>query len=423
MFRGLKMEVFSLSNGIRVVFEKIEYIKSITVGVFVGAGSVFETKQESGISHFLEHMFFKGTLKRNAKQIAEFMDSFGGQLNAVTSKEYTCFYAKVLNDHAEKAFDILSDMLLNSTFTQENIELERKVICEEIKIGEDTPEDLIFDMISEKIWGDTALGRPIAGTCKSVLGISRENILDYYHRKYKGDNIVISVVGNYDYNVLKNMLENYFGNGFEGAYNSIVTPYIEVKSGQIIREKEIEQCQLCLAFEGFSRTDSMIYDLLAVNSAFGGSMSSRLFQRIREENGLSYSVYSYLNSYIRQGSLVIYAGMNPLELEKVLALINQEICKLKKDKLSKKEIQFAVEQIRSGIIMGLESMSQRMTTYGKKLLMENKVEDINDILYKISKINEENIEASIERVFDESKLNVAVLGDVKTKDYMSFFNF
>ena len=169
--------------------------------------------------------------------------------------------------------------------------------------------------------------------------------------------------------------------------------------------------------------DEEVYSLAVINNIFGGSISSRLFQKIREENGLSYSVYSYLNSYIRQGSLVIYAGMNPLELEKVLTLINQEISKLKKDRLSKKEIQFAIEQIRSGIIMGLESMSQRMTTYGKKLLMENKVEDINDILCKISKINEENIEASIDRVFDTSKLNVAVLGDVKTKDYKSFFNF
>lgn len=418
------MEIFTLSNGIKVVFEKIEYVKSLTVGVFVGAGSVFEKKEENGISHFLEHMFFKGTTKRSAKEIAEFMDSCGGQLNAVTSKEYTCFYAKVLNHHAEKAFDILSDMLLSSTFTSENIELEKKVISEEIKIGEDTPEDLIFDMISEQMWKDTSLGRPVAGTCSSVSGIYRDNILDYYSNNYKGNNIVISVVGSYEFDLLMKMLEKYFSDGFSGEYKKVIdTPLINVESGMMLRKKDIEQCQLCMSFEGLSRTDSMLYDLLAVNSVFGGSMSSRLFQKIREENGLSYSVYSYMNSYKKQGSFVVYAGMNSSELEKVLYLINNEIVKLKRDKLTDAEIQLAVEQLRSGMIMGLESMSQRMSSYGKKLLIQNKVEDINDLMSKISEINKEKISASIDRIFDINKLNIAILGNIKEKDYLSDFSF
>ena len=174
------MKFFNLENGIKVVYEKIDYVKSMTVGVYVGAGSYNEKKSENGISHYLEHMFFKGTKNRNAKEIAEFMDFCGGQLNAVTSKEYTLFYAKVLENHSQKAFEILSDMLINSTFTEENIEIERKVITEEIKIGEDTPEDLIFDMISEVTWKNSSLGYPIAGTKKSVSKITRENILNYY---------------------------------------------------------------------------------------------------------------------------------------------------------------------------------------------------------------------------------------------------
>ena len=205
------MEFFTLDNGIKVVYEKIDYVKSLTIGVFVGAGSALERKFENGISHFLEHMFFKGTKKRSAKEIAEYMDFCGGQLNAVTSKEYTCFYAKVLHHHADKAYEILSDMLINSTFTEENTELERKVITEEIKLCEDTPEDLIFDMISETMWKDSSLGFPVAGTAESVSGISRDMLLKYYSDNYRGSNMVISVVGCFDISELKLKLSHYFG--------------------------------------------------------------------------------------------------------------------------------------------------------------------------------------------------------------------
>lgn len=418
------MEIFYLSNGIKVVFEKIDYVKSVTIGVFVGTGSAFEKEKENGISHFLEHMFFKGTSKRSAKEIAEFMDSYGGQLNAFTAKEYTCFYAKILNNHAEKAFDILSDMLINSTFTAENIELERKVITEEILIGEDTPEDLIFDMIAEETWRDSSLGRPIAGTCKSVSLIKQNDILNYYADNYKSDNIVISVVGNYDLNLLKDMLEKYFSSGFKGkAKKHLDLPVVDVKKGILLKNKDIEQCQICISFEGLNRTDPLLYDLLAVNSVFGGSMSSRLFQKIREENGLAYAVYSYLNSYKKQGSFIIYAGMNALNLEKVIKLINEEIVNLKKYKLKSTEIQFATEQLRSNIIMGLESMSQRMSSYGKSLLVDGQVECTEDIMNKISEISEEKIAESIEKVFDINKLNIAILGNVNEKKYDEYFSF
>ena len=316
------MKFFNLENGIKVVYEKIDYVKSMTVGVYVGAGSYNEKKSENGISHYLEHMFFKGTKNRNAKEIAEVMDFCGGQLNAVTSKEYTLFYAKVLENHSKKAFEILSDMLINSTFTEENIEIERKVITEEIKIGEDTPEDLIFDMISEVTWKNSSLGYPIAGTKKSVSKITRENILNYYNENYRGENIVISVVGYFDENNLKSELEYYFGGISSLKYDKKILKKETVERGILIKDKDIEQCQLCISFEGLKRCDDYVYDLLSVNSLFGGSMSSRLFQKIREENGLSYSVYSYLNTYTTCGSFVIYAGMNADELERVLALIN-----------------------------------------------------------------------------------------------------
>ena len=417
------MEFFTLDNGIRVVYERIDYVKSLTIGVFVGAGSALEKKCENGISHFLEHMFFKGTKKRNAKEIAEYMDFCGGQLNAVTSKEYTCFYAKVLENHADKAYEILSDMLINSTFTEENTELERKVITEEIKLCEDTPEDLIFDMISETMWKESSLGFPVAGTAESVSRISRDMILKYYSDNYRGLNTVISVVGCFDESELKTKLSHYFGGISSLEYEKKIYKPEIITKGLSIRQKETEQCQLCISFEGLDRSDDAVYDLLSVNAVFGGSMSSRLFQKIREENGLSYSVYSYINTYTKGGSLVIYAGMNADELEKVLSLINGEIKLLKKDRLSETEINSSREQIRSGIIMGLESMSNRMTSYGKNLLLEGKVDDSDMLMKKIGRVNKKRAAEVIERVFDIDKMNIAVLGNVADCDYSKYFTF
>lgn len=417
------MEIFNLSNGIRVVFEKIDYVMSVSVGVFVRAGSVYETKAQNGISHFLEHMFFKGTETRSAKDIAEFMDSCGGQLNALTAKEYTCFYAKVLNGHAEKAFDILSDMLACSTFSNENIALEKKVVAEEIKIGNDTPEELVFDMISELTWKNSSIGFPIAGTEKNVDSLTRDDILKYYGKHYSGDGIVISVVGNYEISKLKEELEKYFSKISGGGGSEKICAPVKVKKGILVKQREVEQCQLCIAFEGMKREDPLVYDLLAANAVFGGSMSSRLFQKIREENGLSYSVYSYINSYTECGSLVIYAGMNPLELERVLELINAEIKLLKNKRLCETELFYATEQIKSGLIMGLESVSQRMSSYGKNLLLDGKINTAEEIIEKISKINPQNAADAVERVFDINKMNIALLGNVKNKNYGDIFDF
>lgn len=415
------MECFTLENGIRVVFEKIEYVKSVTMGVFVGAGSFYETTENNGISHFLEHMFFKGTKNKSAKEIAEFMDSIGGQLNAYTTKEYTCFYAKVLSEYTEKAVDILSDMLINSTFTDYNINLERKVVCEEIKINEDTPEDRIFDMISKQTWQKSPLGLPVAGTIESVSKITRDDILNYYQTHYSGENIVISVVGNYDFEKLKYFLEKYFSSGFLTKY--IKPEVVENSSdiGTVIEKKKIKQCQLCASFDALEKEHKLIYDLVVLNSVFGGNVSSRLFQKIREEEGLSYSVYSFFESYKTRGALMIYAGMNTDELDKVIFLIHKEIEKLKKDKLTNSEIELAKTQIRSEFVMGLESISNRMSGYGKSLLLNNKIKSTEDILKKIDEVSDKKIAEVIDIVFDNSKLNIAILGNVSKKNYFAKF--
>ena len=417
------MNYFNLKNGIRVVCEKIDYVKSVSVGVFVGVGSAREKREENGISHFLEHMFFKGTKTRNAREIAEFMDFCGGQLNAVTSKEYTCYYAKVLENHRDKAFEILSDMLTNSTFTKENIEIEKKVISEEIKIGEDTPEELIFDLISELTWQKSPLGLPVAGTVDSVSKINQNMIWNFYRKYYPGNNMVISVVGSFDESSIKDELQHYFGEIPALKCENEKEEIPKVESGILVRKKDIEQCQLCISFEGLSRSDEYVYDLLSANAMFGGSMSSRLFQKIREENGLSYSVYSYLNTYSDCGSFVIYAGMNPDELERVLSLINDEINLIKKEGLSEKEILCSTEQLKSSIIMGLESMSNRMSNYGKNLLLRGEIDDYDALMKKISRVNTKRIKEIIEKIFVPEKMNIAVLGNVKDEDYREYFSF
>lgn len=411
------MECFTLENGIRVVFEKIEYVKSVTMGVFVGSGSFFETKENNGVSHFLEHMFFKGTKNKSAKEIAEFMDSIGGQLNAYTTKEYTCFYAKVLSEYTEKAMDILSDMLINSTFTDENINLEKKVICEEIKINDDTPEELIFDLISKQVWQNSPLGMPVAGTVESVMNIKRRDILDYYNKHYVGENIVISIVGNFNFEELKDLLEKYFSNGFSKIYTRPQITELPSDCGSLIERKNIKQCQLCISFDALEKGHELMSDLIVLNSVFGGNVSSRLFQKIREENGLSYSVYSFLENYKTRGALMIYAGLNTDELDKVIYLINNEISRLKTEKLNQNEIELAKTQLRSEFVMGLESLSNRMSSYGKGLLLNNKIKSADDVLRKIDAVSSDKIAYLIDLIFDKDKLNIAVLGKVKNNDY------
>lgn len=403
-------KIRTLGNQIRVVTEKIDYVKSVSMGVWIGAGSAMESKENNGVSHFIEHMLFKGTTTRSARDIAEYMDRVGGQLNAVTAKEYTCFYAKTLSDHAHMSVEILSDMIKNSTHAEENIETERKVIFEEINMCEDTPEDAIHDHLSRLMWRENPIGFSIAGTINSLGGINRDAIISYYDKFYCGENIVISVVGNFDEDKMLELIEQKFGDIKPHSDFSSAQDKICVERGGRIITKDIEQCHVCIGFEGVSRGDDAVYDLLVMNAVLGGNVSSRLFQKVREELGLAYSVYSYVNQYKNNGSLVIYAGLNTENTCDAMTVINNELKRLSEEKLSHDETEVVKEQMKASLIMGLESMSARMSNYGKAVLFDNHIKSQDDIIKLIDNVNTKTIAEVIERVLRSDAVNTVVLG-------------
>ena len=417
--------VFNLNNGIRVVTEKIDYVKSVSVGVWVYAGSAMENAGINGVSHFIEHMLFKGTENRSAKEIAECMDAVGGQLNALTAREYTCYYTKTLSEHLELAVELLSDMVTKSTFTQQNIDVERKVILEEINMCEDDPDDYIHDILSETMWEGEPLGFPIAGTARSLEGIDRKTLLYYFQSNYTAENMVISIVGNIEEERLSELLEKYFGRIEMRGVLREKPVKIDMRSNIALVKKDIEQCQLCMGFDGYSRFESEDYDLSVVNALFGGNMSSRLFQKVREEAGLAYSVYSYTSAYQSNGSLTIYAGLNTEELYRALEIISKEIRLLKKDKLSREEVETAKTQLKATVVMGSEGISPRMSTYGKSLMFENRVKSIEEIIAAVETVSVDRVAEVIDRVFDINRMAVAVLGriDDDKKKIMDVLDF
>lgn len=389
----------TLKNGIRVIYEYIPYVKSVSVGVWVGVGSRYETPANSGISHFIEHMLFKGTKKRSAKDIAEEMDFYGGQINAFTSKEYTCFYTKTLDTHLDLSVDLLSDMYYNSVFNPQDIETERKVIIEEINMYEDSPEDLVHDLLIEKAWDGDPLAMPISGTVESVSGITRDMILSYMDKFYTPQNTVIAVAGSFDEEKLIPLLEEKF-NVLRPSYNLSPFSIPEFKGGIYKKQKNIEQAHIAIGFCGLPSKDKDIFPLAVINNILGGSMSSRLFQTIREEKGLAYSVYSYSASYKGCGLYTIYAGLNPDKVDLVCELIINEVQKLVKDGISDYELKKGKEQLKGNYILSLESISSRMSALGKSEVMGERCRTPEEVLALIDSVDEEYANRIIKNIFD-----------------------
>lgn len=402
-----------LKNGVRIVTEQIPNVRSISVGIWVGTGSRNENLKNNGVSHFIEHMLFKGTQKRNAKQIAETIDAVGGQINAFTGKESTCFYTKTLDSHYEVAIDLLADIFFNSTFTEQNIDLERGVILEEIGMYHDALDELAHDILTENTWKDNSLGYPILGTSKSLKGINREAILEYLKRRYTPKNTVISVAGNFNYDDIIKTLDKYFGSWKGENFEENGYEATQFNNNIEITTRKSEQAHLCVGLDGVEYGSDELYSLLAVNNIFGGGMSSRLFQKIREEKGVAYSVYSFPSSYNKMGMFSIYAGLNPTYTETVINIILEEIKELKKNKLSSNEIGKAKEQLKGSYILGLEGTGNRMTAIGKSELMLGRINSPDEILQKIENINENTTSAVIDKVFDISNISLAVVGKIK----------
>ncbi len=402
-----------LDNGVRLVYENVPYVRSVSVGIWVGTGSRSEGINNNGISHFIEHMLFKGTINRSAREIAETIDAIGGQINAFTGKECTCYYTKTLDTHINIALDVLSDMYFNSKFETSDINTEKKVVIEEINMYEDTPEELVHDIFSEMVWKGNTLGYPILGTEKCIKKFNKKMIEQYMNEYYTPLNTVISVAGNFDEGELISNVQKYFGNWkFDGNFklNYSTVEYLIDKD---IRFKETEQVHLCMGFDAIPHGDDRIYPLLALNNIFGGGMSSRLFQNIREKKGLVYSIYSYPSTYMGAGLFMIYAGMNPEYLQKVVDLTKKEINILLKNGITQDELNKSKDQLKGSYLLGLESISSRMNSIGKSELMLKKIETPEEVIEKMNGIKIDDIYEIIEKIFKYENMSISAVGNLK----------
>lgn len=402
-------KIHTLKNGLTIIGEEIPYLKSISLGVWINSGSRIEDEKISGVSHFIEHMLFKGTKNRSSKEIASEIDNLGGQINAFTSKECTCYYVKLLDSHIDTGIDILSDMILNPLFDKNDIDKERLVILEELKMYEDSPEDLAYDLLIENIYKGDPLGMNIIGTEESLKGIGREEIVDYFEKYYVPNNSVISVCGNFDFEEMINKLEEKFINWNSKEVN-IEFEKAKFNSCFIAKNKDTEQVNIAISLEAIPVEDiKEVYALSVINTVFGGSISSRLFQKIREEQGLVYSIYSSQSLYRKCGEVGIYASMSKDNLKKVYEMILDEIKDLKKNYLTEKEIKESKEQLKGSYILGLESTSSRMMSIGKSMLLHRQVRDTDEILKLIDEVDKETINRVIDKVFNIDKLGICIV--------------
>ena len=399
-----------LENGLTIIGEEIPYVKSISLGVWINAGSRIEDEEISGVSHFIEHMLFKGTRNRTSKQIASEIDNLGGQINAFTSKECTCYYVKLLDSHIDIGIDVLSDMILNSKFNEDDLDTERSVIIEELKMYEDSPEDLAYDLLTENIYKNDPLGMNIIGTEESLNRLNREKLLDYFNKYYVPNNSVIAISGNFNFDEIINKIEEKFKVWKKRDVNVDIKK-AEFKSCFLTKNKDIEQVNLAMSLEAVPiESDKEVYALAVINTVFGGSISSRLFQKIREEKGLVYSIYSSQSLYRKCGELGIFASMSNEHLKEVYESIIEEIKIIKKYYLTDQEIKESKEQLKGSYILGLESTSSRMMSIGRALLLNNKVESTDDILKSIDNVDRETVKIVIDKIFNLDKLGVCIVG-------------
>ena len=400
-----------LSNGVRLIVKQMTGLLSVSMGIIVGTGAAYESDSEDGISHFIEHMMFKGTQKRTAFQISDRMDAIGAQVNAFTSKDITCYYAKSTSNHAEEAFEILSDLFLNSIFPEDEMVREKGVVIEEISMNEDTPDDLCLDVLSEAFFGKKNYGRNILGSKDNVSGFSREDIKKYLNSRYTPDNIVISMAGNISFELAEKMVEQYFSSLPAKTLEKRELA-VELTGSHLFKKKDIEQIHVAIAYPSFKRYERLCDATQIMNAVLGGSMSSRLFQTVREKLGLAYTVYSYLSTYEKSGALAIYAGVNAKNYKKSIEAISECIEAIKQKDMTEDEFKRGKEQMLSSLIFAQESTSSQMLLYGKELLYANRVFDFEDRVSKLNAVTLADVNEAIECSFDTKYMASAVVGNV-----------
>ncbi len=398
----------TLNCGVRKVMEKIPYVQSAAVGIWTKAGAVDESPALAGISHFIEHMLFKGTEQRTAKQIAEDIDKIGGQINAFTSKESTCYYVKALASNLEKACDVLVDMYCNSVFDEGEMQKEKNVVIEEIKMVEDTPEDDAHDLVYEVMFQNQPLAKSILGTVETLTSITGDSIRSYMREEYTRDSIVISVCGNFDEDRVCAFFEGKLAHlaAAKSPKPQLAMPY---HPNYRMKVKDIEQSHLCLATKGIKINDPQYYAMAVLNNIMGGSMSSRLFQNIREEKGMAYSVYSYSSSYLQDGFYGIYAGVSHDKVADTVGAIKEELSLLQGKGVTEEELSISKEQLKGSYIFGLESVSGRMASIGKSTLLIDRVFTPEEVLQKIDSINMDDMNQIAAQITDFGTYSAVLL--------------
>jgi predicted Zn-dependent peptidase len=399
-----------LPNGLIVLTERMEYMRSVAMGVWIKSGSRCELAENNGISHFVEHMLFKGTHSRSAQQIAREMDSIGGNLDAFTGKETICFNVKSLADHVPIALDVLADLVLNPVFAAPEIERERGVILEEIKIDEDNPDLLVNELFMQAFWKDHPLGWPILGTAKTVGRLNQQSLFDYHGDRFHGGNMIFAAAGNLDHDRFAEEVAQKFSTLAAGAtLHELPAP--ESAARIVLRNKKaLEQVQICLGVPAPPITDENRYVTLILNTVLGGGMSSRLFQTIREERGMAYSIYSDLSPYRDTGILSVFAGTSVGKGLEVVDLILAEFRKLKQELLSEEELTRAKDQVKGNILLGLESSNARMANLARQEMYFHEFITVEDIIARIGEVNATQVQEMAQRLFDPARIAVTLLG-------------
>jgi len=406
--RGIKLH--TLPSGLRVIMEEIPHVRSVSFGIWVRTGSRNENAQQGGISHFLEHMLFKGTGKRTAFEIADTMDAIGGQFNAFTSQENTCYSTRTLDTHFETALEVLTDMFFNSKFEEEDINKERNVILEEINMMEDSPDSLVVQLLQEQIFQKKTLGLSILGTAESIGRFERKDFIEFMQEKYRPDNTVVAVAGNINEMAVLEKISTAFSVFEKRCKPKAEAPAIYTP-GFNLREKDIEQVHLAMGFPGIAMgKDESWYATAAMTAIFGGGMSSRLFQKVREERGLAYSVYSYNIAFSDTGIFVIYAALNPSQLYDALQLITEETRRLFTERVTPAQLAKVKEQLKSNMLLSLESSMSRMGSIAVTQLMLNRITTADEVVQKIDAVTMERFYEVCEKIFIPQEVSLSLVG-------------
>lgn len=410
------VEIVELDNGVRIIYEHMNEVKSVAMGAFIKVGSRYEALEWEGASHFVEHMLFKGTDRFNAQELVEAFENLGGQLNAFTTREYTCVYGRTLDEDVLKGLDIILDMLFVSQFAEQEFNLEKKVILEEIKMYEDTPDELIHDVFNQHFFTGHRLGHSILGTVDTITQITRDDLYQYYQDFYQPQNMVIALAGRFDIKPIQDYLQEYFKDkANQGAVNALPEHFTYSPFNKAV-SKQVEQVQICVGVPGMSYFDSRRSAFSLLNSMLGGGMSARLFQSLREKRGLAYSVYSYGSAYADAGLYSIYAGVSSERVGEFFAALKEELTDFVEQGIRERELARAKQMFKASLYMGMESVSSRMNRIGKRLLLQNDYYAPETLVKEAYAVNSDDVQDLSRSLLQTSPVSLAAIANPNVLD-------